>query len=482
MLDLFTKYWPTILATLSVLMATPAVLHAAMTKRDVSSAIGWVGVILMSPFFGPLLYAFAGINRIRRATIMSRRQLQHETLRDTLAQYKVEEADIRARFGDQLAAMKVLGDRVARRALTSGNTIKVYYSGDETYAAMLTAIDTAQRSIILETYIFDRDAIGLRIADALIAAGKRGVEVRVLIDAVGARYSSPSILPYLEEGGVRVEDFNGEVIFGLRLPYANLRTHRKILVVDGEIAFVGGMNIRAAFSGPKAAHDTHFAVSGPAIADIFNVAADDWHFDTKELLDGAKWQISVGDAQPDSSTFVRTVASGPDRNMETNHKMIIGAFSVAERSIRIISPYFLPDNEFLSALATAARKGVNVDIIVPEKNNLALVGRAMMAQFDLIIRDGVRIWRAPGIFDHSKLMVIDGMWSYVGSSNLDSRSLRLNFEIDIEVIDRDFAAEIESHFDGKLRDAHAVTVETLRRRPFPVRVFDRILWLGSPYL
>jgi cardiolipin synthase len=254
------------------------------------------------------------------------------------------------------------------------------------------------------------------------------------------------------------------------------------LVVDGEIAFVGGMNIRAAFSGPKAAHDTHFAVSGPAIADIFNVAADDWHFDTKELLDGAKWQISVGDAQPDSSTFVRTVASGPDRNMETNHKMIIGAFSVAERSIRIISPYFLPDNEFLSALATAARKGVNVDIIVPEKNNLALVGRAMMAQFDLIIRDGVRIWRAPGIFDHSKLMVIDGMWSYVGSSNLDSRSLRLNFEIDIEVIDRDFAAEIESHFDGKLRDAHAVTVETLRRRPFPVRVFDRILWLGSPYL
>ncbi|MBW8283008.1 MAG: cardiolipin synthase [Rhizobium sp.] len=482
MFELLSPYWPHILAFLSITMGAAAAIHAAMTKREVRSAIGWVGVIVLSPLLGALIYAVAGVNRIRRKSLISRRALHLDELWRTLSHYGVSRDEVETRFGSRMAGLKTLGDRVAKHALSSGNRIDMLSSGDETYAAFCAAIDAAERSIILETYIFDRDTAGLRVADRLIAAHKRGVSVRVLIDAVGARYSVPSIPGYLAEGGVTVAAFNGKVVAGLRLPYANLRTHRKILVVDGAVAFLGGMNIRAAFEGDEAARDTHFRLTGPAVADIFAVAAEDWHFETGEILNGEVWNVAPFTAEPGTPSFVRTVVSGPDTNLETNHKMMMGAFSVAEKSIRIMSPYFLPDNILLGALATAARRGVTVDIVIPARNNLAIVSHAMAAQFDQILKDGSRIFRAQGPFDHSKLMTVDGEWVFVGSSNLDSRSLRLNFEIDIEVFDAAFAATIDARIDAALDGAAPVTLEELSRRPFIFRLFDRVLWLGSPYL
>lgn len=179
---------------------------------------------------------------------------------------------------------------------------------------------------------------------------------------------------------------------------------------------------------------------------------------------------------------MRVVASGPDRSVETNHKMLIGALSVAHKSIRIMSPYFLPDRELISALVTAARRGVEVDIVVPTANNLVLVDRAMAAQFDQMLKNYCRIWRAEGAFNHSKLLAIDGIWAYVGSSNLDPRSLRLNFEVDLEVLDRGFAGTIDAHIGTILDAAHPVDLEKLRARPFIVRLIEKVLWLGSPYL
>ncbi len=486
MLDLIRTYWPHILAVLSVVFGAIAAIHAAMTKQEVRSAIGWVGVILLSPLVGALLYALAGVNRMRRATIASQRALLEGVAFGHLVGFTVGKDAVENRFGARFGAMKTLGDRVARRPMMSGNKIQILETGDEAYAAMLVAIAGARRSILLETYIFDRDAIGLRIADALIAAVERGVSVRVLIDAVGARYSVPSIMGHLKGGGVTVDVFNGNVIMGLRLPYANLRTHRKILVVDGTIAFTGGMNIRMGFTkefaGSDMAHDTHFCVSGPVVADLFTVAAEDWRFTTGETLSGPDWRIDLPPSGAGAPIFMRAVSSGPDRSVETNHKMLMGAFSVARDTIRIMSPYFLPDRELITALVTAARRGVQVDIVVPSANNLVLVDRAMTSQFDQVVDNYCRIWRAAGPFNHSKLMTIDGRWSYIGSSNLDPRSLRLNFEIDLEVVDRDFAEEIEKRVQAAMQDATLVTLASLRQKPFAVRLLNRAFWLGSPYL
>jgi len=487
MWSILSDYWPHILAVISVLMAVPAIVHVVMNKEEVRSAIGWVGVILLSPIIGALIYAIGGINRIRRASIISerRRAIEHDPRHQ--AHLDASRALVADLFGERFAAMKTLGDRVAKHAMTVGNSIRLLDGGDETYARMIAEIDAARRSIILETYIFDRDAIGLRLAEALARAHRRGVAVRVLIDAVGVRYSVPSIVGTLESAGIAVDLFNGSLIMGLRLPYANLRTHRKILVVDGAVAFIGGMNIRKGFTSEFArggeARDTHFRITGPVVADIFSTAAEDWRFTTDENLGGEAWRIEPLPAVPfGAPVFIRAVASGPDAALETNHRMLMGAFSVARRSIRIISPYFLPDRELVSALATAGRRGVEIDIVVPAQNNLVLVERAMIAQFEQVLKNYCRVWRAGGPFDHSKLLVVDGVWAFVGSSNLDPRSLRLNFEIDVEVLDADFAGMIESRIDTAIASAQPVTVEELRARPFPLRLLDRILWLGSPYL
>lgn len=486
MLELAETYWPHIVFILSIVAGTIAAIHAAMTKEEVRSAIGWVGIIVLSPIVGALLYLIAGVNRIRRNVIADRRSLLQGRIQDHVESYDVTGEMAAERFGNRFRAMKILGDRVARHRLTSGNTISLLCTGDEAYGAMLEAIANAKRSIILETYIFDRDRIGRRFADALIAAVKRGVEVRVLIDAVGARYSVPSVLGLLQEGGVTVDVFNGNVIMGLRLPYANLRTHRKIIVIDGSIVFTGGMNIREGFSlelsGEKCAFDTHFKVTGPVVADLFAVASADWRFTSGEMLEGDAWRISPPTTEPGSPVAIRAVSSGPDRSLETNHKMLMGAFSVARSSIRIVSPYFLPDRELITSLVTAARRGVAVDIVVPTANNLVLVDRAMTAQFDQMLKNYCRIWRASGAFNHSKLLAIDGCWAYVGSSNLDPRSLRLNFEIDLEIFDRPFVEDLERRIDEIISSATEVTLEALQSRPFAVRLLDRLLWLGSPYL
>jgi len=242
------------------------------------------------------------------------------------------------------------------------------------------------------------------------------------------------------------------------------------------------MNIRAGFAGPDSARDTHFRVTGPVVADILAVAAEDWHFETGEVLLGPEWRVRLDDAVAGTGTAIRAVVSGPDAHFETNHRLLLGAFSVAERSIRIVSPYFLPDTTFIAALNTAARRGVQVDVIVPSQNNLAIVARAMMGQFDQILQEGCCVHLSSGTFDHSKLMVVDRQWCFIGSSNLDSRSLRLNFEIDLEVYDRRLAEQIEDRIDERLATAEQMTLESLRARSLPNRMIDRFFWLGSPYL
>ncbi|WP_137136797.1 cardiolipin synthase [Rhizobium sp. FKY42] len=486
MLDFLSPYWPHIVFVLSVVMGATAAIHVAMTKEEVRSAVGWVGVILLSPIIGALLYLIAGINRVRRKVIFNRRRLRQGGVLAHLDNYDADDISVAMEFGRRFLAMKTLGDRVARHPMTSSNEIELLDGGDAAFEAMLSAISAAKRSIILETYIFDRDRIGRRFVATLGEAVARGVQVRVLIDAVGARYSVPSVLGMLKDVGISVAVFNGNVIVGLRQPYANLRTHRKIMIVDGAVAFTGGMNIREDFSrackGEGCAIDTHFRITGAVVADLFAIAAEDWHYASDEILDGEEWQIAAPAHAPGHAKLIRAVASGPDRSVETNHKMLMGAFSVARSNIRIVSPYFLPDRELISAMATAARRGVTVDIVVPASNNLTLVDRAMTAQFDQVLKGHCRLWRASGPFNHSKLLVIDGRWAYVGSSNMDPRSHRLNFEVDLEVFDLSFAEILEQRIDRSIETASQVTLEQLRTRPFAVRLFERILWLGSPYL
>src|SRR5690606_31447351 len=351
--------------------------------------------------------------------------------------------------GPQFASLRILCDQVGRFPLQDGNHITLLDGGDEAYPAMLQAIDEAHHCIALQSYIFDHDRIGLRFAESLRRAQERGVEIRVLIDAVGARYSHPPILRLLERNGIRADRFMTNPL-GLRSAYANLRSHRKILFVDGHLGFMGGMNIRESFmtslAGRRADHDTHFRIEGPLATQLFAVFANDWEFATGERLRIEHW-VRVSPLPP------------PPR-------VLLGALAVAQRHVRIQSPYFLPDQTLIGALNTAARRGIRVDIVIPGRNNLRLVNYAMTAQLAQVLEGGCRVWRRRGNFDHSKLLTVDDAWSYVGSSNLDPRSLRLNFELDLEIYDRTLAEQIGRRIDAGIEQSERVTLETLNALPY----------------
>jgi cardiolipin synthase len=479
---LLSEYWPHVLFMVSGVAGTAAAVHAAMTKRDVRAAVAWVGVAMFSPIFGAALYLVAGINRVRKQRIT---QPRAGTIYAEDVIERVLVLDVSAASGAQFSTLKVLGDRVSHFKVLNFNEIQTLRGGDETYPAMLAAIRRATQSIALQSYIFDHDVLGAEFAQALIEAQARGVQVRVLIDAVGSKYSRPPIINMLLKGGVKAALFM-RPLFGLRLAYANLRSHRKLLVIDGVHGFTGGMNIRAGFLTAVAkadvTQDTHFELKGPIVLQLVISFAHDWQFTTQEKLKGPEWFAPPLSQHTEHGIPMRCVASGPDSTLGSTHNMLLGALSVAQHHVRIQSPYFLPDLVLIAALSTCARRGIIVDIVVPGANNLKLVNAAMMAQLDQLILTGCRVWQAQGNFDHSKLCTVDGGWSYVGSSNIDPRSLRLNFELDLEVYDRGFAAGLETQIDTVIAQAERITIRTLRRQPFLLRLRNKVAWLASPYL
>jgi cardiolipin synthase A/B len=347
---------------------------------------------------------------------------------------------------------------------------------------MLDAIAAARETITLSTYIFDRDEAGLAFVAALGAAQRRGVAVRVLIDATGMRYSWPSILGALQREKIPHARFLRT--FPLRrLLEMNLRNHRKIMVVDGRMGFTGGMNVRVGHwleKQPKhPVRDLHFRLTGPVVAHLQEVFAEDWNFTTGESLQEAKWFPGL---EPSGPVIARGIADGPDENFDKLRWTIMAALAAAQKSVRVATPYFLPDPTIIAALNLAAMRGVAVDILLPAKSNLPFVQWASTAMWWQVLQRGCRIWLAPPPFDHSKLFVVDDAWSLVGSTNWDPRSLRLNFEFNVECYDAALARELAVWFDAQLARSRATTLAEVDARSLPVRLRDNIARLFSPFL
>ena len=481
--DLAHSAWHIGFAGLALLMAIVASGHAVLYKRDSRSAIAWVGFVWLVPLVGAVIYFIFGVNRLRRHAADLRESL--ERYRSPLVHDVCVPEELHQHLPAQAANLEMLArvvGQVVDRPLLAGNSVQPLMNGDETYPAMLEAIQQAQRSISFETYIFDRDEVGLSIARALGEARRRNVEVRVLIDAAGTRYSFPTILHSLRQEGVPHARFL-PLLGGWRLLSMNLRTHRKIMVVDGEVGFTGGINVRAGHCllrrPRRPVQDMHFRVQGPVVVQLQEAFADDWLFTTSEALRGDTWFPKLKRSGP---VLARGVTDGPDEDFEKLRWTLLGALSIATRSVYIVTPYFLPDPAVVSALNLAAMRGVHVEILLPQNSNLRFVDWASRAMWWQLLEHGCQIWLTPPPFDHSKLMLVDGCWTLLGSANWDPRSLRLNFEFNVECYDSELVAKLEAVVEAKRKGAKRVSLRDVDDRSLPVRVRDGVARLLTPYL
>lgn len=457
------------LAGLLVLVATlAAARHALFYKRQPRSAQAWLLFILLLPPVGALFYYLLGVNRVRTRA----RRLKGADPVEAVSQ--PPPADLR--YGQ----LECLGRALSGRPLLPGNRLTVLHDGEATFPAMLAAIDSAQESIWLSSYIFDPDRVGQAFVAALARAVERGVRVRVLVDGVGELYALPHrITPRLRAAGVPAARF----LPPRWLPpvsWMNLRNHRKVLTVDDRVAFTGGMNLSVRHCTRDGvrhrATDVHFRLEGPVAAQLAEVVAEDWQFVTGEEYPPPEPSGPVGEAD------CRVLVDGPNEDLDRLKLLLVGAVATAKRRVAIMTPYFLPPRELIAALQAAALRGLEVDLLLPAENNLPYVHWATRNMLWEVLQWGVRVHYQPPPFAHGKLFLVDGEYAVIGSANLDPRSLRLNFELVVETWDRETVSGLQGHFDGLLAQSRLVDLAEVDGRPWYERLRDASAWVFSPYL
>ncbi len=464
-----------------VSLACIASVHAVMRKRVPTSAVLWIVVCFTLPVVGSWLYWAFGINRIeRRAIERLGARPKPDVLPDHAREHIVSDEE-RERIGP-LTALRNVADAVTRLPLLAGNTLTPLHNGENAYPEMLAAIAQAKETVTLTSYIFDWDGVGRNFADALRDAARRGVRVHVLLDGIGAVRTFSRMGRFLMKSGAEVSAF-----FPLRFPFGrvrlNLRNHRKILVIDGRIGFTGGMNISQRYVLSRTrrgeSEDLHFKVTGPVVAELQHAFVEDWFMATDHALSGDAYFPRL---ERTGGALCRGIDSGPDEDFENIHWVVQGAFAAAQRSVRVVSPYFVPTEALLSAMSMAAMRGVSVSLFLPSFVDLPYMRWAADAYLGQILEHGIKVHLRPPPFVHTKLMIVDERWLLFGSANLDRRSFRLNFEFNVEAYDPELATELASWLDGLVDHSERITETHVGAMPPLARFRNSCVKLLSPYL
>ncbi len=446
--------------------AVTSALHALLTSADPRSALSWIALCSFFPYGGALLYWLFGINRVRRRGEPTPSACGVSTAGSDLAV-----------LSPRFAAQVRVGDTLTRRPLWSGNAVEPLQNGELAFPRMLEAISAAQSTVYLATYIFQSDPVGLAFVNALAAAVRRGVQVRVLVDGIGEWYDWPHIVPILRRSGVRTERFLPPRLFPPNLSL-NCRNHRKILLIDGEMGFIGGMNLGGREVGGGTGRrmtDIHFQLGGPIVAQLSDVFAEDWQFASAENLPATRLPNAVG------ASTCRVITGGPDQDVDKLLFILLSALASAARRVQIMTPYFIPPPELVAALEATALRGIDVSIVLPRRSNLRYIDWATLHWIPALLARGVHVHFQEPPFSHAKLFVVDGEYAHIGSVNVDTRSLRLNFEIAVEVYDPAFCAGLSDFIAERERSAPSVDGIALSAKLLP-QIRNALCWLVSPYL
>jgi len=442
--------------------------HALLSKRESRAALGWIAACIGMPIIGPLLYLLIGINR---ADLFDRSRV---TAHDE--SFAPPSSHQNSHILDTISA------KLSRYPSSDNNRVKVYRNGDKAYPAMLRLINHAEKYVFLSTYIFDSDHTGKRFVSALEECIGRGVQVRVMIDAVGSLYSFPSAVSLIRKAGIPCCRFLP--LMHRHSWQLNMRNHRKILSIDGNVAFTGGMNIgnRHIVGRHRAgsAADVQFSFEGGVAKSLTHMFCRDWEFATGE-------KITVEDANSkrnsqSTGVLCRAISDGPDSEIGTLPKLLLGIIGASTKRITIITPYFLPPPAIIGSIIAAALRGVRVQILLPEKSNLPYVAWATEHMLPNILLATVEIYYQPKPFSHTKMLLVDDDFLQIGSYNMDSRSLRLNYELAVNVYDAKLRREIDAEVEDIITASKLVGMQFLANRSLPIRLRNAAAWLFTPYL
>lgn len=457
-----------------------------LQKRSPAATIAWILVLAFLPVVGIPVYVFLGPRRLRR------KQLRHLDARATVSQAVAPDAQAKlpvsptALAGVELNQLVHLAEQTALDAPTRAEEAVVYDGGADTYGALETAFEAATHHIHLEYYIWEPDRTGTRLRDALVKRAAAGVEVRVLIDAIGSARAGDAFWAPLVNAGGEVARFNPAIGGRSWRPrLVNFRTHRKIVVCDGVVGFTGGINVSDVHStethGERAWRDTHLKIRGAAVRGLQLLFLEDWHFATG----GAPTTDShCPNVLPKGDYLVQVLGSGPDEQLNPIHKVYFASIAAARNRVLLTTPYFVPDEAINLALITAGLRGVDVRILVPKPqlNDLKLVAAASRSYYERLIRAGVSIYEYLPTMLHAKTLVMDDQVSMIGTANMDNRSFKLNFEDSCLVYGAEVAGRLAGLFEEDCKHARRVSLADATQLPLPTRILDSSARLLSPLL
>ena len=473
---------PTIVFVVHISIMVAAVWHALLCKRAHRTALAWIAVVVLFPVAGPVFYFLFGINRLRtRAKQLAGKRVTLIHLGEERGRsVGLAQPDVLVDSAPE-PWLALIGGRATGAPLRADNEVRLLVNGDAFFPELIRAIDAAQSQILLVSYLFSGKGVAGQIVEALERAAARGVQTCVLIDGIGVHYSSGGVFKRLRRAGIEARLFIPPRLLPPSIA-VNLRNHRKIALIDGTQCFFGGTNIHPCHlvsdtANPHPTEDLHFFAQGPIGEDLHRIFVSDWRMAGGTALTSPSLRpAGVGDA------LCRPIADGPDENLDYLTMTLIGIFSAARHSIDIHMPYFLPHRELLSALQGAILRGVKVRVVLPERSNLRVVDWATRKMlWELIVWD-IEIYYKPKPFAHSKLILVDEHYALVGSANMDARSLRLNFELGVEMFGGKINAELRSHASSVLAASRLITLEELDQRPVWEKTRDAFFWLFSSYL
>lgn len=478
MFDWLTTHWVTITVILHFCFSFLTSLHVLLFKDNERTSLAWIGLVVFSPVFGGLFYWLFGINRIKRLA-----QKEHpQTLKNDFLQ--VEKSVNYHQLPKHWHPALTSGYTIHPVNYLADNEVEPLINGDTAYPAMLQSIAQARHYIVLSSYIFDYDLVGRQFVSALADAHQRGVIVNVLLDGIGIGYSWRKSDRVLKKLGVKSARFLPAISL-TSIRFINLRNHRKILCIDGEVAYVGGMNLsknNMVKSATRPIDDVHFKVTGPVIDQISQVFTEDWFFATGELIKFPQYKANIQKKKSTQPVIARVIQDGPDEHHNKVRWTLINALVCAQTSVKIMTPYFIPDRILMTSLHAAALRGVSIEIIVPQHSNIPFIDWVMQANFPRIIKHGIYIYKNKRPFDHSKIVMIDDTWSFIGSSNWDARSLEFNFEINLECFDADLNATLTALFNEKRANAIRVIDSEINRLSLYKKIRNNLFRLFTPYL